>query len=260
MKRLFLLLCLVNVIFLLWQFHVGRSTERKKVIAPTSILLVSEYERARRGADIDQLIDQNIDHWMDDGIEWMLADLNKDQRQLKPRQLPVVKKINAPKEIKKVAEPEKPKSQIHVVQKKCLEVGPFADEFSVKNWLKENALVSQQIIRKDVTIPKDYQVYFPAAKTPEESRVNKMLLKAKGLEDIWQIRSGDIKDSYSLGVFREKPRAYAFKDHLAVIGIKANIKQWDQIVPQWFARIQLEKAQAKQLELPGVKFSSCSAD
>ena len=259
MKRLFLLLCLINVIFLLWQFHIGRlNPHPKKTIAPSSILLVSEYERANRGAEIDRIIEQNIQHWKAAEIRWILADLKNEQWQMKPVSVPTVKKIVKPEEPKTPIKPEKP--VVQTVEKKCFEVGPFVDELSIKKWLEQVALVREKIIQKEVSVPNDYQVYYPAAKTEEDSRINKMLLTAKGVQEIWQIPSGELKGAYSLGVFKEKQRALVLMSQLAEKGIQAKIKQRDKMVPHWFARIKLEKAKVKQYESPDAKFSSCSAE
>jgi len=259
MKRLFFFLCLLNVAFLLWQFHLGRLTpQSKKQLAPSPILLVSEYERARRGADITQRIQQNIEGWKASEIDWIHADLKNEQWKPKFKPAPVVKKSPEPQEVKKEPEPVKP--VIKVAEKKCFDAGPFDDELSVKNWLKEKALSQEQIVQKDVAIPNDYQLYYPAAKSEEDSRINKMLLQAKGVQDIWQIPSGELKGAYSLGVFREKQRALFLQNQLAEKEIQAKIKQRDKMVPKWFARIKLEKANVKQYASQEVKLSSCSAD
>ena len=259
MKRLFFFLCLLNAAYLLWQFHVGRlNPQPKKQLEPSTILLVSEYEHARHGADITQRIERNIEGWQASEIDWIYADLKNEQWKPKFKRAPVVKKSSEPEEIKKAPEPVKP--VIKVAEKKCFEVGPFEDELSVKNWLKEKALAKEQIMQKDVAIPNDYQVYYPAAKTEEDSRINKMLLQAKGVQDIWQIPSGELKGAYSLGVFREKQRALVWQRQLAEKEIQAQIKQRDKMVPKWFAKIRLEKANVKQYASQEVKFSSCSAD
>ncbi|MGY6274173.1 hypothetical protein [Methylomonas sp. MgM2] len=259
MKRLFFLLCLANLIFALWHFHIGRLTfETENSVSPSPILLVSEYRRARRGTDIARIVDQDIDRWRADDIRWMLADLEKEKWELKPAPSPAVKKDDKPAKTTKAFEPPKP--VIRAAEKKCFEAGPFSDETGVKAWLTENALKANEVIQKDIDVPSDYQVYYPAAKTPEQSRINKLMLNAKGLEDVWQISSGDIKGSYSLGVFREKQRALTFKSQLTEKGIKAEIRQREKSLPQWFARIQLEQAKTKQYVSPGLNLTPCSAD
>jgi len=259
MKRLFLFLCLANVVYLFWQFHIGRlNPQSKNPIVSSSVLLVGEYQNARRGAEIARIIDQDIQSWQVKEIQWMLADLKNEQWKMKPMPVPAVKKVVKPKETKPEAKPEKP--VIQTVEKKCFEVGPFADEDSVKIWLNQAVLSGQKIIQKDVQVPNDYQVYYPAAKTEEDSRINKMLLNAKGVQEIWRVPSGDLKGAYSLGVFKEKQRALVLQSQLAEKEIQAKIKQRDKLVPQWFAIIKLEKNKVKQYESPEAKFSSCSAN
>ncbi len=257
MKHLFLVLCLLNVVYLFWQFHTGHlSSQPAAPLAPSTILLVDEYERAKRGAEIAHIINRKIEGWRTQEFEWLLADLNKERWTLKPFAILSLKKIDKPLVIKKPAEPIKPPTP-PIVEKKCFEVGPFPDEASVKKWLVKNALGSKEIIQRDLSIAMDYQVYYPAAKTPEQSRVNKAMLNAKGLQDIWMIPSGDLKGSYSLGVFREKQRALNFKNQLAEKDIKAELKQREKTEPQWFVKIRLEKAKQKQYETSEAKFSTC---
>ena len=64
MKSLFLLLCLLNIGFFLWQFNAGRVAPRpSEPVTTPSILLVSEYADARRGAVIAEIVDNNINRW-----------------------------------------------------------------------------------------------------------------------------------------------------------------------------------------------------
>lgn len=260
MKQLFLLLCLLNVVFLFWQFHVGRlSPQPTAPVAPSTILLVEEYERAKRGAEIDQIIERKIARWQTAEFQWMLADLKQERWTLKPIAMPLPKKVNKPPIGKKPAEPIKPPTT-PIVEKKCFLVGPFAEEAGAKKWLAKNALLSKEIVQKDISMPTDYQVYYPAAKTPEQSRVNKAMLNAKGLQDIWMIPEGELKGSYSLGVFREKQRAINFKNQLAEKEIKAELKQREKTEAQWFVKIKLEKAKQKQYEAADAKFASCPVD
>ena len=264
MKRLFLLLCLLNLGFLLWQFHSGRlDVQLQQSVAPSSLLLVDEYERARRGAEIAGLIDRQIARWRQADIQRIFARLQgEESRWQKTIAIAKAKKVNQPPEnkpaVKQIVEPAKIVTP--VVEKKCFEVGPFTDELSVKQWLVKNALISQKTIQKDSAVPSDYQVYYPAAQTPEQSRINKLMLNAKGLQDIWLIPSGDNKGAYSLGVFKDKQRALVFKTELSEKGIQAQIKQREKTVPEWFARVMLDKTKLEQYRSAVVKLSICSVN
>ena len=142
--------------------------------------------------------------------------------------------------------------------RKCVEAGPFADESSVNKWLAGHNLASKQIIAKETAIPSDFQVFYPAAKNPEQSRINKLMLNAKGLQDIWLIPAGDNKGGYSLGVFNDRQRANNYKNQLAQIGIQAEIKQREKTKTQWFARVMLDKAKLQQLGSQADAYSSCA--
>lgn len=257
MKRLFFLLCLLNLSFLLWQFRIGNLTsEKPREVAPSSIFLVGEYERARRGAHISGFIDNTIRQWRQTELENMLAELRGESWQLQLTPVPVATKPSKPLEPEKIVEPVKP--PLKVVERKCYEVGPFDGELGAKKWLAEKSLIGKQILQKDFAIPYDYQVYYPAAKTPEQSRINKMMLNAKGLQDIWMIPDGDLKGGYSLGVFREKQRALNFRSQLAEKGIQAEIKLRDKTRVEWFVRVMLDKSKLKQYESPSAKVAACA--
>lgn len=260
MRALFFLLCLLNMTFLLWQFHAGRFnppvTQPKQSV---NILTVEEYLRARRGARIAALYADQLSSWQQAEVAQIMSHLRGPQwqYQVAPKQVQV-KKTAKPVDDVKVSAVDKP--VVPVVIRKCFEAGPFADEASAKRWLQQKSLNSKQIVTKDTVVSSDYQVYFPAAKSPEQSRINKLMLNAKGVQDIWLIPSGDIKGAYSLGVFNEKPRAALFKKQLAERGIQAEIMQREKTQSHWFARVMLDKTTLKQFESPGTKLVACASN
>ena len=265
MKWLFFLLCLLNLGYLLWQFHNGRLDMQPQISSDSSsLLLVSEYQRARRGAEISGLLDKQVEHrmvqWQQADMQRMLLELTAEKRWWRmPFARSKPKKIVKPEIVKKVVEPVKPKPALPVVELKCYEVGPFSDELSAKQWLTKNSLNSKQIIQKDSVVPSDYQVYYPAAKTLDQSKLDKAMLHDKGIQDVWQIPSGEMKGAYSLGVFKDKQRAFVLKDELATKGVKAQIKQRGKTVTQWFLRVMLDRAKLKQYQSETVQVLACSA-
>ena len=277
MKAFFYLLCLLNLGFLFWQFHAGKfNSIASKPIAQSSILLVGEYGRAQRGAAISGIIDQPISHWQ--AADQYLDKQRMAEWQMKREPSPVVVKLKTPEitqltQAKSAAEKiqdnqsalkasEKPKEIEKpvppVVQRKCYDMGPFSDESAVKQWLASNGIISNQIFQKDVATPSDFQVYYPAAKSAEQTRVNKMMLIAKGLQDTWLISAGENKGGFSLGVFKEKQRATVFKSQLLDRGIQAEVLQRKRIQSQWFVSVMLDKANFKKLEAAGNTGSACS--
>lgn len=282
MKVIFYFLCLLNLGFLFWQFHEGKLNPIiSKPAAQSSILLVSEYARAQRGAAISRVIDQPIRYWQQQEADRYLDKRREMEWRMKPLPAPVVVKLKTP-EIAKVAEAKSAveKSQddkkpalsaaqkstaidqpaAPVLQRKCYDIGPFIDEFAVKQWLASHGVMSHKLFQKEVAAPSDFQVYYQAAKSAEQTRINKMMLIAKGLQDIWLIAEGENKGGFSLGVFKEKQRAIVFKSQLAGQGIQAEILQRKRIKKQWFISVMLDKASLKKLEAVGIIWSVCSVN
>lgn len=252
MKVLFYLLCVLNLSVLLWELREGRF-ESTPVNQATdgSILTVEEFTRAKRGAEINAHIQQRIKRWQQTETEQMLADLRDEHWQLQ-----AVPAKNKPKQPVVKAEETKPVQP--PIVRKCFETGPFDDEASLKKWLGQKALVSKQVVQRELITDIDFQVFFPAAKTPEQARLNKSMLNAKGLQDIWMIPDGENKGGFSLGVFTEKQRALLFKTQLEGQGIRAEIKQRQKTKPQWFVRVMLDKVAVNQYESKALKLTACS--
>ncbi|MDD2759197.1 MAG: hypothetical protein PHH11_02765 [Methylomonas sp.] len=263
MKRLFFALCLLNLTFFLWQFHAGRmASPVHQPDMPSSLLLVEEYQRARRGASISALLDGQWRRWQEGENQRLLADLQGEEWQREIVVIPVAKKTVVPVEVKHTAKkqdaPVKP--VVQPVEKVCIEIGPFLDQPAVNAWLAGKSIAGKQILQKEVAVPGDYQVYYPAARTPEQSASNKAMLLAKGLQDIWSIPTGELKGGYSLGVFRDRQRAVVFKGQLAEKGIHAEIRQREKTTSQWFIKTMLEKNRLKQFQSSAPKLSSCSSN
>lgn len=271
MKALFYVLALLNLGFLLWQFHNGKfNPPVSQPEIQSSVLLVSEYERARRGALVAEVLDMQVRQYQQADVNRMLDKtwLIKRKAQFKP----VLARDSKPdKQSKLVLSNTATKAQVPAkpvaalrpnkpTVMKCYQVGPFTDAAVAKQWLQGNALSSKQLMQKETAIPSDFQVYFPAAKTPEQSRLNKMMLIAKEQKDVWLIGSGELKGSYSLGVFNDKQRASNFKAQLSEKGIQAEIKQRAKTQIQWFVQVMLDKTMFTKLESKQPVLSACSSN
>ena len=279
MKAFFYMLCLLNLGFLFWQFHTGKLNPiAADPPARSSLLLVDEYARAQRGAVISGVIDQPLNRRQQPAARYLDA-LNDVEWQMQPLPAPVVVKLETPEVVELTkAKPAAEKSQDSekralqtsektteidkltppVVLRKCYDIGPFADEVIARQWLAGSGFSSHQIFQTDVATPSDYQVYYPAAKSAEQARINKLMLVAKGLQDSWLISDGENKGGISLGVFKEKQRATVFKSQLAERGIQAEIVQRKKITQQWFVSVMLDKASHKKLEAAGSQGVACS--
>lgn len=261
MKPLFFLLCVLNAVFLLWQFHAGKlgPAVAPQVRAGASVLTVEEYGRAQRGSQISAFVRDGVKRWQQAEIENIVADLRGPQDYMPPAK--IIDKPLKPRPIVTKAQAEKPLPPVQpAIVRKCFEAGPFADEAGAKKWLAQKALAGKQLLARDKLIGSDFQVYFPAAKTPEQVRADKFFLQEKGLSDIWTIQEGDKKGAISLGVFNDKARAVLFKTQLAARGVAAEIRPRDKTQAQWFARLMLDKTAFKQYESPAVKLSPCPAN
>ena len=120
------------------------------------------------------------------------------------------------------------------------------------------SVISKHIVQKEVAVISDYQVYYPAAKTTEQSLSDKAMLLSKGVQDMWKLPSGELKGSYSLGVFKDKQRANNLKEQLAEKGVRVKINQREKTNVQWFVDVVFDKAKLKQFQLTKAKSSSCS--
>lgn len=239
MRGVFLLLCLINVSYLMWQFHIGAFDSKPVVIGNAPELrLVDEELRARRGAAISGVLDAKLERWLND--DWAaIASRLRDNNSV--RQGYPLFWINKPPAVvvaKKA--PVKPPEF-------CFEAGPFEDESSSKQWLKKHELPARETLRKDVDVAGDFQVFYPAAKNPDQLRNNKAMLNAKGLTDIWSVPDGDFKGALSLGVFTDRQRATLFKNQLAQRGIQADIRQRTKTVPRWYVRFMADKSRSRSL-------------
>ena len=253
MKAFFYLLCVLNLSVVLWEFHEGKLDSAPVGQVPDgSILTIEEFARAKRGAEINARIQQHIKRWQQTEAEQMLADLSGEDWQLRPVPTNKHKLKQQPVKTEDIKPVQPP------IVRKCFETGPFEDEASLKKWLSQKALSSKQILQRELITDIDFQVFFPAAKTPEQARLNKSMLNAKGIQDIWTIPEGDNKGGYSLGVFTEKQRALLFKTQLEAQGIRSEIKQRQKTKPQWFVRVMLDKAAINQYESRTLKLAACS--
>lgn len=224
MRFFFLLLCLANAVWFFWELHSGAFN------APTSgdstappILLVSERENARRGAAISAIVDRYSQRSLASATQEVSAFFSQ------PHDLQITQRD---------PQAEDSKARENRDRSGCLRIGPFADRLEMRRWLAAKSLTAVDSYSDEFTVPGDFQVYFPPARDAEQLRINKMMLRAKGLTDFWPIPSGDLKSALSLGVFTEKSRAILYRDQLVKLGIVAAVRQRNRIRPVWYALIR----------------------
>lgn len=109
----------------------------------------------------------------------------------------------------------------------CYQVGPFINRHMLNRWSRLNKINSQSIqqVKKDIKIVSSYLVYYPAAETYAQSKANVLMLKNKGIKDLWLFRKGKLKGTISLGLFVKKSRAVSLKRALLKSDLDVEIMQ-----------------------------------
>lgn len=291
MKIVCLMLLLVNLALPLWEWRSAEPLSSPASQLP-SFLLEDEYRRAGRGATISSVFEAQIgeaeqmvardvfDNTRSSSagqtIESLLRSRAKPAREpmptalpeatskvtlkptAKPTSVPTVTpkpKITAPS--LSVTEVVKPVSEA-VVAPVCYQVGPFADQAALAAWLKSQGLKEIATFSEENESPVDFQVLYPAAKSPEQQRLNKQMLNEKGIVDLWTVPAGETKGALSLGVFTSIERANVYRQELLDKGVKAEIKQRFKSVPRFYANVILNKDRYQQLLNRGTgKLASC---
>ncbi|OAI04826.1 hypothetical protein [Methylomonas methanica] len=224
MKALFFLLCLLNVLFFFWKLHFGALTPS---VEPASnipaLLMVSERQTARRGAQISTYLDSAA------------AELQAKQA------TDILQRLNPPHAawiFKTSTHAPKPavSGRQQAAINHCYEAGPFSDQDALRRWANTERLAEFKAMNKSIIVASDFQVYYPAGKDAEQTRINKMMLKAKGFNDVWPVSDGDIKGAISLGVFNDRQRATLYKNQLADQGVKVEIRQRNKLRDELFIR------------------------
>ncbi|WP_150051041.1 MULTISPECIES: hypothetical protein [Methylomonas] len=255
MKALFYLLLLLNIGFGVWQYAKSRLTVTQQTEPNSgSILLAGEYTRARRGAAIEQILNRRPRRIATETVSELLAGLLQKSPTVAKPTGPILAKGKTPTAPFPAAHANQPRKPTRL---RCLQTAPFSSFAAAQNWLRDTGFAPENIISKDASYPADYQVYFPAAKTQEQARLDKMMLNAKGLTDIWPIAPGDPRSGYSLGVFKSKQRAEVFQTELAQRGVKADIKARLKSKTEWLARIKIDADKALPAKLAAQTLTVC---
>ena len=242
-KLLAYLLALLNVGYLLWQFHLGRINPAPPQSGhQSSIMLVGEYLRAQRGTDILQALESQSLTWQQTDLDWMLESMRRANNLSLQPGIRLAAGKNTPIRAEHLV------SQAWQNQRVCRQTGPFADQALLRQWLDKTSGKHAQIFHQNIVVEKDYQVYYPAAKSLAQSQQDKAILLAQGYQDVWKISDGDLKGGYSLGVFSDKQRAMNLKNQLVANSVKAEIYIRKEINTQWFARLWLEQREAEAIE------------
>lgn len=241
MKALFFVICLLNILFFFWELHNGAQTF--SVSQPSglpSLILVGERDTARRGAVISAYLDRQTAEMLSRQATEIVGHLRT------PRGDSFIMKGIPATNPAIAVRPQ-------IARNKCYEAGPFIDQADARRWANGAQLTAYQAISNELATSSDFQVYYPAAKTAEQARINKMMLNAKGFTDIWVVADGENAGALSLGVFNDKQRAILFKTQLAERGVNAEIRQRTKTRPALFIRFT-----APQLDSGNVSYTRLS--
>lgn len=247
MKTVFFLLLLLNIALPLWQWRETEPEASSDSGLPP-ILLEHEYRTAQRGALIEDVYQRQLA--VAEAIEIVRPGLGaRDGSELPDVEglllanaRPVIVTTVVPTPA--VASQEQKEKQSLMT---CYQIGPFVDQPSLALWLRNRDLKAASTLVRDVEEPLDFQVLYPAAKNPEQQRINKQMLNEKGIVDLWTIPVGDNKGAFSLGVYSDIQRANLFRKQLSEKGINAEVKQRFKTSQQYYAKLMLDKAQREQI-------------
>lgn len=247
MKALFFGVCLLNVLFFFWEFHAGALTPPlESPSSLPSLLLVNERETARRGAEISAYLDRAATELQTKQAVDILHGVKTFKALfMQPKDVPGIKPA--------IASRQQNQSQPN----KCYEAGPFSDQADLARWAKDQHLKAFKPIFKESAISSDFQVYYPAAKDAEQTRINTLMLKAKGFADVWPVTDGELKGAVSLGVFNDRQRASVFKTQLAERGVKAEIRQRTTTRAELFIRFTAVPAALQNISHTRLSAADC---
>lgn len=263
MKNLFYLLCALNIGYLSWQFHVGqfdplaqqqhRQTPYHQT-PPSSLLLLAEYRAAQRGVYVQRIVESMMADWQSSKLEATLTRLRMAEND---DWLSKATRSTKPPELSNPAP-----AALLASERSCFVAGPFPDEHAMTAWLKHNALhglstTHLSTTQRQTTSVRDYQVYYPPASSPEQTRQDKAMLAAKGFDGVWVMASGDNKGGLSLGVFSNVQRAMSFKNQLMAQGIQTAIQPRTETKTQFFATVMFDQRQQRPLGQGGVGLTLC---
>jgi len=260
MKILFFLMLTANIALFMWEYKAGAlapagSTIEKprsnELINEDSILLLSELKpgdlkNAPPGAvpaDRPASVSTETEDTPDTGI---LTDSNGE-----------------PPETKDAGQID----DHDIAPLLCYEIGPFSNASTYQksiSLLSDTSNIITPLTKSDQVANK-YMVYYPAAETPAQSQANLQMLKNRGFNDLWLLKSGKEQGQISLGVFSTEERALAMKNRLLAQGLKAEIKTVFKPKSQQYALLKtdgnsLERLDVLQKTIPGLTIKQLPND
>jgi hypothetical protein len=202
MKISVLIVCVLNVLVFFWEFHNGAMiTPLQQPVGLPTILLVEEDARAQRGAEISNILegDANAIAHPKDGA-------------------------NAVQLLEQVDSLKTPTQAVEANKATCYEFGPFPTRKAAREWMATQAIAGR-LLTKTELVPVTFLLYAPLEPDLQKRRIFKQMLIDKGVKDFFVFSNGELKNNTSFGVFNDKPHADRYQQHLAQLGIQAQIKE-----------------------------------
>jgi hypothetical protein len=121
----------------------------------------------------------------------------------------------------------------------CYEAGPFANKQEVLEWDEQNLIKSENMTFqfKDVEVVDGYLLFYPAPETLVKAEENVAILEAKGVNDLWLFRFGNMKGAISLGFYDSAKQAIHAQEILEKLGVDAKIRKHAMPKNHIFSRI-----------------------
>ena len=112
-----------------------------------------------------------------------------------------------------------------LVRQRCWSLGPFTDakeaDAAIVALSERNLSPVQREAQQDVWV--GYWVHLPAYPNYEDAEAMGLSLRAKGVRDIYVEPHGELANTVSLGVFKERERAYRRIEELNGRGVEAKL-------------------------------------
>lgn len=144
-------------------------------------------------------------------------------------------------------------TSVNASPNQCYRVGPFADEETASQLL--DAVVDMDTIAEssvDIEFSQGPSAYLVLTSnltgngTPQELEEH---LVESGVEDIFQLRTGQLKGRISLGYYLKEIHAIIRREDLSSMGIDAEVVEINRDLSTAWVNLSLEKNPASQIEL-----------
>ncbi len=146
----------------------------------------------------------------------------------------------------------------------CFMLGPFKDEASAgkmyKALLPLGISIEQRLTKR--RIPKNYWVFLPPQKSYADARRKFKKLEAEGLDDMFIMGAGDMKNALSLGLFKRKSMAISRFNEVRVLDSSTVMKPQFRVITEKWLALTVDSAATETVarlaqladEQPGIEF------